>query len=84
MTFREKLADWLTGGKYSEMQTSAALSAFRFAKSKAMNNAIIDKAESTGVKYINALESIASIPVTPSSNGQTRKAVRIAKEALRK
>lgn len=74
MTFREKLADWLTGGRYRYLSD----------KSERMDRAFdqkrgyilkIDKME-------QRLRTIASIPVTPSSNGQTRKAVRIAKEAL--
>lgn len=63
MTFREKLADWLTGGDYGRYRSGEAWSV-QFVKAR------------------NAVREIASIPVTPSSNGQTRKAVRIAKEAL--
>lgn len=74
MTFREKLADWLTGGTYSD--------ACSFADDYFATRDTLDKAEDNLLHYRKQLESIASIPVTPSSNGQTRKAVRIAREVL--
>lgn len=71
MTILEKLADWLTGGKYSLRKdlNDMTLEAYK-------------QEEEQCDRYHAALRTIASIPVTPSSNGQTRKAVRIAKEAL--
>lgn len=63
MTFRDKLADWLTGGDYGRYRSGDAWS-------------------TEFIKARNAVREIASIHVKPSSNGQTRKAVRIAKEAL--
>lgn len=79
MTFREKLADWLTGGKYSK-----ALESKRFYDTR---TSVVKERAYYYQKALNAandkLREISSIPVTPSSNGQTRKAVRIAKEALK-
>lgn len=71
MTLREKLADWLTGGKYSDNRIRAI----------SISSTYIEL-YSDYLKKEQHLRTIASIPVSPTSNGQTRKAVRIAKEAL--
>lgn len=71
MTFREKLADWLTGGKYILRKDLMEMTLDAYKQEERQCD-----------RYHSALNTIASIPVTPSSNGQTRKAVRIAKEAL--
>lgn len=71
MTIFERIANWLTGDKY-EIRSQLA----------EINYQHMQEAWKLAGEYEKALEEIASIPVTASSNGQTRKAVRIAKEAL--
>lgn len=78
MGVREKLADWLTGGDYTAR--GHAYDVWRdlyIEQEKFREDLSFDLAH-----MASALQDISAIPVTASSNGQTRKAVRIAKEAL--
>lgn len=93
MTIRERIADWLTGGRYSGyLDQSRMWHDLYINDGDKINNLEFDLAvykethKDLTAKLVArdaALSEIASIPVTASSNGQTRKAVRIAKEGLK-
>jgi hypothetical protein len=68
MTLREKLADWITGGKYSHA---------RFAQERLDNHFA-----PLAWKYEDALNAIAAMQ-TPSANATVRRMARTAQEALK-
>ena len=68
MTLREKLADWITGGKYS---------AARYAKAQ-LDNYYWPLA----YKYVNALLAIAAME-TKNAHATVRRMARTAQEALK-
>lgn len=69
MTFRERIADWISGGNYFE--------ALRLAGKMAVE--MVAK-HNLAVKRGDALNSIAACE-TPSANATVRKMARIAREA---
>jgi len=71
MTFREKLADWISGGKLSEEQGRADMCRDLFHK-------YYDIADT----YTSALHKIAE-QETPTANATVKRMARIARDALK-
>lgn len=78
MTFREKLADWISGGRISD--DAIALREMEKIIMRGREN--LAKSINSRLDLEEALRQIAQSPGADSSNGTLRRVIRIAREAL--